>query len=174
MSTLSSNRSYNVTVYEKTVHTPGKLASSSGSARASTIQRSASASPSPLPLVTNKRKSPDRSPHNHNHNDDFGPDDEDDDAIDTFAHKRRRHSTKSDKSVQLRLRKDPSVATLLNMYDTAGELGDNAFESPDKAAAPVGRIQRQRTGSTLRELLGDDVDALEGTGDISWAERLLG
>jgi hypothetical protein len=79
----------------------------------------------------------------------------------------------SDESALGRLRRDPSVATLLDMYDADGALGAGAFRAPASPAPTLpqlGRPQRERTGSTLRELLGDDDDA----GDISWAEKLLG
>jgi hypothetical protein len=82
---------------------------------------------------------------------------------DAAERKRRRQSAIS-------LRRDPDVATLLGMYDADGALDVGAFESPEgKKAEPVGRAQRQRMGSTLRELLGEKAE-----GDISWAERLLG
>jgi hypothetical protein len=96
----------------------------------------------PSPVPSLKRKSPD--------------------AADADARKRRRQSAVSVVS----LRRDADVATLLGMYDDAGALDGHAFESPE-----VGRVQRRRTGSTLRELLGDED---EGEGDLSWAERLLG
>ncbi|KAG7094067.1 hypothetical protein E1B28_007687 [Marasmius oreades] len=82
------------------------------------------------------------------------------------------HDTDADFSQLTRLRRDPSVASLLNMYDEHGHLPPQAFsDSPEKQ----GRAQTKRSGSTLRQLLGDpsktDVNATEG--DISWAERYL-
>ncbi|KAJ6518784.1 hypothetical protein C8R45DRAFT_949221 [Mycena sanguinolenta] len=79
----------------------------------------------------------------------------------------------------LGLRSDPSLVSLLSLYDEHGQLPARAFEndSPPKE----GRAQVQRSGSTLRQLLGnpassvnsrDDAGGLEG--DISWAERFLG
>ncbi|KAL0953776.1 hypothetical protein HGRIS_004960 [Hohenbuehelia grisea] len=78
----------------------------------------------------------------------------------------------------LRLRSDPSVASLLELYDEHGRLPLEAFSS----TPPEERAQNPRNGSTLRELLGNpssmnsrggksDNSALEG--DISWAERFL-
>ncbi|CAL1714599.1 unnamed protein product [Somion occarium] len=71
--------------------------------------------------------------------------------------------TPHDQSRVQRLRKDPSVASLLNMYDDKG----------------LGREQVKRSGSTLRQLLGapesdraNDETAMMG--DISWAERFIG
>ncbi|KAJ7890563.1 hypothetical protein B0H14DRAFT_1109601, partial [Mycena olivaceomarginata] len=86
--------------------------------------------------------------------------------------------TRNNNSQLLRLHSDPSVASLLSLYDEHGRLPARAFSnSPPKE----GRAQVQRSGSTLRQLLGnpassvnscDDAGALEG--DISWAERFLG
>jgi hypothetical protein len=86
--------------------------------------------------------------------------------------------TGNNNSQLLRLHSDPSLASLLSLYDEHGRLPARAFSnSPPKE----GRAQVQRSGSTLRQLLGnpassvnsrDDAGALEG--DISWAERFLG
>jgi hypothetical protein len=100
-----------------------------------------------------------------------------DDDSESSARKRcRQQSTKSvqsERSAILRLRKDPSVTALLNMYDDRGHLDDQAFGSPE-----VGRVQRQRMESTLSELLGEDFNLgadATNEGDIeSWTERLLG
>ncbi|KZV74531.1 hypothetical protein PENSPDRAFT_601362 [Peniophora sp. CONT] len=114
-----------------------------------------------------------------------------------------------------RLRQDPSVASLLDMYDTHGQLDSAVFSnSPDKRQSTstsekrlsrsekrasrvekrlsrqqcqaeevddVGRAQIQRSGSTLRQLLGspepehgDHERTSSNEGDISWAERFLG
>ncbi|TFK39869.1 hypothetical protein BDQ12DRAFT_681379 [Crucibulum laeve] len=85
---------------------------------------------------------------------------------------------KSEDSRVLRLRSDPSVASLLGLYDEHGRLPSQAFSnSPPKE----GRAQCRRNGSTLRQLLGApssltsrnaNSSAMEG--DISWAERFLG
>ncbi|THH13541.1 hypothetical protein EW146_g6690 [Bondarzewia mesenterica] len=79
-----------------------------------------------------------------------------------------------DQSRLYRLRQDPSVASLLDMYDSHGQLDSKAFSnSPIKE----GRAQVQRSGSTLRQLLGNpESDRRKGDmteGDISWAERFL-
>lgn len=90
--------------------------------------------------------------------------------------------TPRDQGRLLRLRQDPSVASLLNMYDDKGRIQSNAFSNTPPTPAPVyeveGREQKKRTGSTLRQLLGEpetghmaDCTAMEG--DISWAEREL-
>lgn len=87
---------------------------------------------------------------------------------------RRRAQTVGDDA--LHLRRDPSVASLLDLYDEHGQLPLEVFSNtPPKE----GRAQAKRTGSTLRELLGDptttnrhNASSLEG--DISWAERFLG
>ncbi|KAJ7765426.1 hypothetical protein DFH07DRAFT_1058872 [Mycena maculata] len=80
------------------------------------------------------------------------------------------------------LRSDPSVASLLDLYDEHGRLPARAFSnSPPKGkekSGGEGRAQVARNGSTLRQLLGGSVnsrsDAGTGEGDISWAERFLG
>ncbi|KAF7356613.1 hypothetical protein MVEN_00995400 [Mycena venus] len=86
--------------------------------------------------------------------------------------------TQRNNSQLLGLRSDPSLVSLLSLYDEHGRLPTHTFSnSPPKE----GRAQVQRSGSTLRQLLGnppssvnsrDDAGALEG--DISWAERFLG
>jgi hypothetical protein len=78
----------------------------------------------------------------------------------------------------LGFRSDPSVASLLDMYDAHGHLDSKVFSNtPEKES----RAQTRRSGSTLRQLLGATSSikckdtrhdsALEG--DISWAERYL-
>ncbi|TFK51814.1 hypothetical protein OE88DRAFT_1807737 [Heliocybe sulcata] len=78
----------------------------------------------------------------------------------------------------LRLRQDPSVASLLNMYDDDGCLGSEAFSNTPREGTGClsqGRNSVRRTGSTLRQLLGSPAHAKgESEGDISWAERFLG
>lgn len=108
----------------------------------------------------------------------------------------RRHQLDAkpeDTTAGIRLRSDPSVVSLLSMYDENGGLPDGAFNSssPSSAATPkphklapedlpitTGRAQTRRNGSTLRQLLGTPAPKArdEGTceGDISWAERFLG
>lgn len=90
--------------------------------------------------------------------------------------------TPRDQSRLTRLKQDPSVASLLNMYDADGRILSTAFSNTPRPRAPTddydvgGRAQTKRSGSTLRQLLGesekDDTEAEEG--DISWAERVLG
>ncbi|THH32515.1 hypothetical protein EUX98_g1657 [Antrodiella citrinella] len=90
--------------------------------------------------------------------------------------------TPRDQGRLLRLRQDPSVASLLYMYDDKGRIQSTAFSNTPPNATPVyeveGREQKKRTGSTLRQLMGEmapglvaDCTAMEG--DISWAEREL-
>ncbi|KAK2463580.1 hypothetical protein APHAL10511_004331 [Amanita phalloides] len=85
----------------------------------------------------------------------------------------------------LGLRSDPSVASLLELYDDNGRVPEDAFSnSPTKPHSPdvnVGRAQTRRSGSTLRQLLGapsskerSDSNSDLSEGDISWAERFLG
>ncbi|KAF8555997.1 hypothetical protein OG21DRAFT_1602549 [Imleria badia] len=85
--------------------------------------------------------------------------------------------TPRDKNRLQALRQDPSVASLLNHYDDQGHLNSALFSntpSPQKE----GGVQRRRTGSTLRQLLGhpSSPDLMNGSveGDISWAEKFLG
>ncbi|KIL69334.1 hypothetical protein M378DRAFT_176220 [Amanita muscaria Koide BX008] len=83
----------------------------------------------------------------------------------------------------LGLRSDPSVASLLDLYDDHGRLPEKAFSnSPPSPASQKkqGRAQTRRSGSTLRQLLGapssrekSDSNADLTEGDISWAERFL-
>ncbi|KAJ3786875.1 hypothetical protein GGU10DRAFT_266126 [Lentinula aff. detonsa] len=91
---------------------------------------------------------------------------------------RCRAQTTGDDSTHLQgLRRDPSVASLLDLYDEHGHLPIEAFSNTPPRE---GRAQTQRTGSTLRELLGEPDNGhrrnTSGSfeGDISWAERFLG
>ncbi|KAJ7612513.1 hypothetical protein DFH06DRAFT_1484905 [Mycena polygramma] len=80
--------------------------------------------------------------------------------------------TQRNNSQLLGLRSDPSVASLLDLYDEHGRLPAATFSnSPPKE----GRAQVQRNGSTLRQLLGNPSPSVNsrGEGDISWAERFL-
>ena len=80
--------------------------------------------------------------------------------------------TPRDQSRLVRLRQDPSVASLLEMYDSNGRINSAAFSNTPRTPVPVnGREPVKRSGSTLRQLLGDTDNA---EGDISWAERFLG
>ncbi|EPQ56527.1 hypothetical protein GLOTRDRAFT_138234 [Gloeophyllum trabeum ATCC 11539] len=86
--------------------------------------------------------------------------------------------TPRDQDRILRLRQDPSVASLLNMYDEDGRINSHAFSNtpPEvRGCLAEGREQIRRTGSTLRQLLGSPTHGHdEFEGDISWAERFLG
>lgn len=83
----------------------------------------------------------------------------------------------------LGLRADPSVASLLELYDDRGYLPENLFSnSPPRQPSfemKQGRAQARRSGSTLRQLLGasnkekSDSNADLTESDISWAERFL-
>jgi len=90
-------------------------------------------------------------------------------------HKRDQDDS-GDTSHIMKLRRDPSVASLLDMYDEHGQLPSQAFSnSPTKE----GRAQAKRSGSTLRQLLGESTGVTDSRdnstteGDISWAERYL-
>ncbi|KAH7927299.1 hypothetical protein BV22DRAFT_1061150 [Leucogyrophana mollusca] len=77
----------------------------------------------------------------------------------------------------LRLRQDPSVASLLNVYDEHGCLDSAVFSNtpPSPERERDERVQRRRTGSTLRQLLGHPSSPdLRNSSDISWAEQFLG
>lgn len=78
------------------------------------------------------------------------------------------------------LRQDPSVASLLDIYDKHGRLDGNAFSNTPSAGEKErfkdGRPQLKRGGSTLRQLLGNpESTSCTGSaeGDISWAEGFL-
>lgn len=86
--------------------------------------------------------------------------------------------TPRDKSRLYGLRQDPSVTTLLNLYDEHGCLNPKAFSNSPPSPYHEKCAQVRRGGSTLRQLLGDSSaphakndGVLEG--DISWAERHL-
>ncbi|KAK0217838.1 hypothetical protein IW262DRAFT_1463158 [Armillaria fumosa] len=92
------------------------------------------------------------------------------------------HTPPEDSQIH-RLRSDPSVASLLELYDKNGCIPARAFAdsppSPQSQSSPPreGRAQCRRSGSTLRQLLGSPVpkgsDSETFEGDISWAERFL-
>jgi len=78
------------------------------------------------------------------------------------------------------LKQDPSVASLLDMYDNNGRLDINVFSNTpsavEKETSRDDRVQLKRGGSTLRQLLGNPESAnCSGftEGDISWAEGVL-
>ncbi|THG98266.1 hypothetical protein EW026_g3890 [Hermanssonia centrifuga] len=67
------------------------------------------------------------------------------------------------------------------MYDDKGRISSTAFSNTPPTSAPLqdvgGREQIKRSGSTLRQLLGEPESANNSDvaeGDISWAERYLG
>ena len=114
-------------------------------------------------------------------------------SLDTPTHppRRRRDDRSEEMSTQepvtpkdqnrlLMLRRDPSVASLLDIYDNKGCLDGNAFSNTpsasEKEPSKVGRAQLKRGGSTLRQLLGNpESRSCTGSteGDISWAEGFL-
>jgi hypothetical protein len=113
------------------------------------------------------------------------PDMSDEESVDPSTAKRPT-ITPRDQNRLMRLRQDPSVVSLLNMYDSNGQLDDKVFSNTPTKRDPsdgeqvyaVGRPQHQRRGSTLRQLMGkSDHDAQPNNshseGEISWAERLL-
>lgn len=87
-----------------------------------------------------------------------------------------------------KLRQDPSVVSLLSMYDEKGRLDDKAFSNTppqvfptvDQSKATL-RLQnddakRERRESTLRDLMSTSNDSKrsgESEGDLSWAERCI-
>ena len=94
--------------------------------------------------------------------------------------------TPRDQNRLFRLRQDPSVVSLLNMYDSHGRLDNKVFsnspvkndQSDEEQVYAVGRPQHQRKGSTLRQLMGKpdpevQPNSSRSEGEISWAERLL-
>jgi len=95
-----------------------------------------------------------------------------------------RHRSKSvpitprDKTRLQGLRQDPSIASLLQMYDDHGCLDSKVFSNSPTSPEKEGRSQLRRGGSTLRQLLGGPSslhvrDASAAESDISWAERCL-
>ncbi|KAI0046212.1 hypothetical protein FA95DRAFT_1520503 [Auriscalpium vulgare] len=87
--------------------------------------------------------------------------------------------TPRDKNRLHTLRQDPSVASLLDMYDAHGHLDSKVFSNTppaDPEKEKDGRTQVKRSGSTLRQLLGNPEPGTRNStteGDISWAERFL-
>lgn len=76
----------------------------------------------------------------------------------------------------IRLRSDPSVVSLLELYDDHGRLANDAFANDESPSIQEGCAKVRRSGSTLRQLLG--APSIENgndnsEGDISWAERYL-
>ncbi|KAL4078660.1 hypothetical protein V8B97DRAFT_1057266 [Scleroderma yunnanense] len=84
--------------------------------------------------------------------------------------------TPRDQNRLLNLRQDPSVANLLNHYDDKGCLDSGIFSNTPPPPPRDGRVQRRRTGSTLRQLLGhpSSPELRDTSADISWADKFLG
>ncbi|OAX43982.1 hypothetical protein K503DRAFT_707462, partial [Rhizopogon vinicolor AM-OR11-026] len=82
--------------------------------------------------------------------------------------------TPRDQNRLLRLRQDPSVASLLNIYDENGCLDSHVFSNSPPVTGNKGRLQRRRTGSTFRQLMGHSSGPeLRNNSDIEWAENVL-
>ncbi|OJT10906.1 hypothetical protein TRAPUB_12590 [Trametes pubescens] len=135
------------------------------------------ANPPPSPT-----KQPRTAEPNTPHQDEYDTDEDDNPEDEPRAPRLKEvQFTPKDSSRIYALRRDPSVVSLLNMYDDNGCLDVHAFASSPPTPAPVsteteGRQPRPRTGSTLRQLLGEPQPTFtEHTheGDISWAERFL-
>ncbi|KAH9013267.1 hypothetical protein EDB85DRAFT_2034262 [Lactarius pseudohatsudake] len=101
------------------------------------------------------------------------------DRTDSFGRKYPPVTPKDQNRLHV-LRQDPSVASLLNMYDNQGQLDCKAFSNTpttsEKESSGDGRAQVKRGGSTLRQLLGNPESnrrASTTEGDISWAEAFL-
>lgn len=81
-------------------------------------------------------------------------------------------------SHQLGLRSDPSVASLISLYDEHGRLPAETFSNSPPSSNKQEHPQKKRGGSTLRELLGGSGGLGSKSGshlesDISWAEKYL-
>ncbi|PIL24882.1 hypothetical protein GSI_12769 [Ganoderma sinense ZZ0214-1] len=108
-------------------------------------------------------------------------DDEDDEEPHQQPRLKAVNFTPKDTSRLYKLRRDPSVASLLDLYDDHGCLDSHIFANDPPSPAPTssateGRAPRPRTGSTFRQLLGAEATfAVNNTteGDLSWAERFL-
>ncbi|KAG1808664.1 uncharacterized protein BJ212DRAFT_1382443, partial [Suillus subaureus] len=82
--------------------------------------------------------------------------------------------TPRDQNRLLRLRQDPSVASLLNVYDENGCLDSHVFSNTPPVAGGKGPLRRRRTGSTFRQLLANPSSPeLCDNSDIEWAESVL-
>ncbi|KAI0676062.1 hypothetical protein C8Q78DRAFT_964293 [Trametes maxima] len=139
------------------------------------------ANPPPSPTKPSHRVEP-KTPAQDRH-DDHSDDDDDDDDGPRGPRLKEVNFTPKDNSRIYALRQDPSVVSLLNMYDDKGCLDVHAFAATPPTPAPIstefeGKQPRQRTGSTLRQLLGEPQPGFTANsniteGDISWAERFL-
>ncbi|PCH36222.1 hypothetical protein WOLCODRAFT_140264 [Wolfiporia cocos MD-104 SS10] len=94
------------------------------------------------------------------------------DGGDTAHASRSALYTPRDEDRMHALRRDPSVASLLNMYDDQGRIDDDAFSNTPPRSRD-GREQSKRPASTLRQLLGNPERLGEAEGDINWADRYL-
>ncbi|KAI0640801.1 hypothetical protein C8Q79DRAFT_1099525 [Trametes meyenii] len=140
------------------------------------------ANPPPSPTKPRSRRSEPKTPaqDRHDNRSDDGDDDEDESRGPRL---KEVNFTPKDNSRIYALRQDPSVVSLLNMYDDKGCLDVHAFAGTPPNPAPIptefeGKQPRQRTGSTLRQLLGESrpgymANSNVTEGDISWAERFL-
>ncbi|KAH8116448.1 hypothetical protein DFH11DRAFT_1725228 [Phellopilus nigrolimitatus] len=98
--------------------------------------------------------------------------------LETVNHRSRRRQVSDPRKVPItprdisrlsRLRQDPSVASLLNMYDDNGQLDDTAFANTP-ARVQSACTANQCRESTFKELLGGE-SAFEA--DLSWAEHCI-
>ncbi|KAH9884784.1 hypothetical protein C8Q73DRAFT_660623 [Cubamyces lactineus] len=139
------------------------------------------ANPPPSPTKQSRTAEP-KTPFHEGPTDDNDNDDDDEEEP-RRPRLKEVNFTPKDNSRIYALRQDPSVVSLLRMYDDKGCLGIDAFANTPPTPAPIsndeeGRQPRPRTGSTLRQLLGEPQPAyMTNTntteGDISWAERFL-
>lgn len=82
--------------------------------------------------------------------------------------------TPRDQNRLLRLRQDPSVASLLDVYDENGCLDSHVFSNTPPVAGYKRPLRRRRTGSTFRQLLTNPSSPeLRDNSDIEWAESVL-
>ena len=102
---------------------------------------------------------------------------------------RRVPFTPHDNNRLSRLKQDPSVLSLLKMYDEDGRLDETAFSNtPPPHAVPLSKQsqmslqpkgedeKRGRRHSTFREVMSQNNEAKrnrEGEGDLSWADRCI-
>ena len=120
----------------------------------------------------NPRLDDTKSPRTPRHD---GPSNDDPDGLPKIPAMKTVSYTPRDENRLRALRRDPSVLSLLNMYDNHGRLDEHAFSNSPPNSAPIqeGREQTKRGGSTLRQLLGENNNGEATEGDISWADRVL-
>ena len=135
------------------------------------------ANPPSSPTRPRRKQAPTPEPEQHSPSDD-----DDDDEPEQQPRLKAVNFTPKDTSRLYKLRRDPSVASLLDLYDDHGCLDSNLFANDPPSPVPTspateGRASRPRTGSTFRQLLGapEATFAVNNTaeGDLSWAERFL-